>query len=438
LEGAGKLNPGRYVRLGLRFPADAKECYYSALLRVAAIATPPNEAEKSWTAAPVEDVEALIAHIGDKESIEIVKEISRVVGERSGEPWSEAPLNLLREYALRHPHPDGSSWPDSSEDQGDIRSLEMTVLNSARCSAIRAAAKLLWAHPDLLDWAKELAEGVIEDSHPAVRAASFDLAYAIGKHDLNLALSLMVRAYEGTGDAILSIQHGPYLIIHLWRREAELTPVFERALASSDARTVEVAAYWTTVGNTLENLYTTLASQAAGGPTAARVGVVRALVDIAHHHDEHRAGCLDRLAGFLEDEDDKVLDAADRIFRRDGFLDTEGAPAFAERFARSAAFGRDPNSLLHQLSEFEGSLLPYADAIEASVAHLSGPLAIATQSVHRLGMAGRDIATILLRLYQQSEGADDAALKSRCLDQWDALLRGRVGTGQDVLRKIDS
>ena len=42
LEEAGKLNPGRYVRLGLRFPADAEESYYSALLRVAAVTAPPN------------------------------------------------------------------------------------------------------------------------------------------------------------------------------------------------------------------------------------------------------------------------------------------------------------------------------------------------------------------------------------------------------------
>jgi hypothetical protein len=467
LEGAGKLNPRRYIRLGLRFPRDAKECYYSALLRIAAIAARPDEADESWTAAPVESVEALLAHIGDKTNTEIAKGISRVVGERSGEAWSEATLNLLGEYAMHHPHPDGRSWPDSFKDQSDIRSLELTVLNSARCSAIRAASQLQWAHPDLLDWAKELAEGVIQDPHPAVRAASFELAYAIGKHDLNLALSLMVRAYEGTDDAILSVEHGPYLIQYLWRRAVELAPVFERALASSDAKTAELAAYWTTVGNVLQGLYRSQARELGLMPmrkgvvglllilldrlsrrmrrpraylsSTHRVGVVRALVDIAHHHEEHRAGCLDRLAGLLDDGNEKVLDAVDRIFRRDGFLDTDEAPAFAEQFARSAAFTRDPSALLHQLSEYEGSLLPYAGAIQASVAQLSGPLASATQSVsHRHGMAGRDIATILLRLYQQSERTNDAGLKSRCLDQWDALLKARVGTGGDVLAKMDS
>ena len=167
------------------------------------------DGDESWRPAPVTDVEALFAHVGSKEKTKIAKGISRVVSDRSGEPWSEATLDLLRQYALHHPHPDGSSWRDSAEDKSDIRALEMTVLNSARCTAIRAASQLLWAHPDLLDWTKELAEGVIQDPHPAARAAAFDLAYGIGKHDLDLALSLMVRAYEGTDDSILSVQDGP-------------------------------------------------------------------------------------------------------------------------------------------------------------------------------------------------------------------------------------
>jgi len=52
-------------------------------------------------------------------------------------------------------------------------------------------------------------------------------------------------------------------------------------------------------------------------------------------------------------------------------------------------------------------------------------------------MAAGDIATILLRLYQQSEAASDRDLRRRCLDQWDALLKARVGMDQDVLTKID-
>jgi hypothetical protein len=437
LEEAGKLDPGRYVRLGLRFPAHTAEAYWSALLHVATLAVPPQDADASWAAARVEDVETLFAHIGAKSNTEIAKEICRVVGERSGEAWSNSTLALLREYALHNPHPDVDPWSDSVKSRRDSQSLEAAVLNSARCTSIRAASSLLWANPRLLDWAKDLAMQVVQDPHPALRAASFDLAFAIGKHDLGLALDLMVRAYEGTYDAILSIQRGPDLIRYLWRSESALTPVFERALASADAKTVELAAYWTTVGSTLENRYTELAGLSPRGSTAARVGVVRAFVDITHHHDEHRATCLERLLSFLEDEDEKVLDAVDRTFRRVGFLDADEAPRFAERFAFSAAFRRRPSSLLHQLSEFEGSLVPYAGTIEAIVAQLSGPLAMETQSVaHRHGMAGRDIATVLLRLYQQCE--HDADLKSRCLDHWDTLLRTRVGSGQDVLRRIDS
>ncbi len=438
LERAGQSNPAHYVRLGLRFPRDSDEAYYDSLLRVAGLVTRPNEVQNdSWSPAPVRDVEALLAHVAPAVSTQTALTVCRVVGERSGESWSEGTRARLREYALHHEHPDGKSWPDSMEKESASRRIEMACLNAVRPCAIRAIAQLLWAHPQLLDWAREVAGQVVRDPHPAVRAAALELAYAIGKHDLDCALGLLVRAYDGTDPAVLAVHYGPFLVRAVWRRESELTPVLERALRSSAEKAVELAAYWATVGNATEGMYTTLAQIAASGTPRQRVGVVRALVDVAQH-ENYRTASLAKLMPFLNDGDEHVLDAADSIFRRDGFLDMKEAPAFAHEFARSPAFRRDPTSLLHQLEEYEGSLLSFADAIEASVVQLSGVLAASTQSMaNHNAMAGRDIATILLRLYQQSESASDRDLSRRCLDQWDALLKARVGMGQDVLTKID-
>ena len=44
------------------------------------------------------------------------------------------------------------------------------------------------------------------------------------------------------------------------------------------------------------------------------------------------------------------------------------------------------------------------------------------------------LAKVLLRLYEQSE--HDRALRRRCLDAWDGLLR--EGIGYDVLHNIDA
>jgi len=440
LEEAGQLGPGHYIQLGLRFSPNADSCYYSSLLRVATITVAPKDSDEKWEAACVEDIEALIEHISEKNDVQIAQGICRVVSERSEEPWQGKTLDLLHRFALTHSDPEGRSSSDTVMTQGGISSLEVTALNSVRCLAVSAAAHLLWSHPQLLSWAISLAEEVIKDSHPAVRAASFELAYAICKHDINISCSLMVRAYMGSNVCILGAHYSQILLRFLWKREIELVPIFEQAMASSDQKTVQTASYWITIGNVMENLYIGLANLAANGPTEARIGVVSAIVDLAKHQDDLRSACLDKLRSFLNGVDDRVLETADRIFFQEGILSKADIQDFAINFVNSDAFQRDPSAFLGQLREYEGSLIPYADAIEAAVSQLSGPtLRNKTQSLaNRQGMAGSDISTILLRLYQHSERDNNTDLRSRCLDHWDSLLRAGVGTGQDVLDRLDS
>jgi hypothetical protein len=289
----------------------------------------------------------------------------------------------------------------------------------------------------LLNWAITLAEEVIKDPHPAVRAASFELAYAIAHHDIETSCSLMRRAYKDSNICILGVYYSQHLLQYLWRREEDLTPIFRQAMDSSDDKSIQSACFWATIGNIMGNLYSELASLAASGSTAARIGVVSALVHLAQHQDALREECLEKLVVFLNDGDEKVLNAANRIVFQDSILGTAEFHHFAIHLVHSAAFQRDPSAFLGQLREYEGSLLPFADAIEAAISKLSEPtLRNATQSLaNRQGMAGRDISTLLLRLYQHSERDNNTNLRSRCLDQWDALLRAGVGADQDVLER---
>jgi len=313
---------------------------------------------------------------------------------------------------------------------------------------------MLWAKPSLLHWARDLCEAVLADPHPAVRVASFDIAYALGKHDQDLALDLFLRAYLGgesrrtaaqpadasaCADVAVAVQHGPLLVRVLWKQEAPMTPLLQKALTSKDPKTAQLGGYWATVGFILQGAYAQLAQQAVAGTPSQKVGAAHALADLAHFHEECRAVCLARLVEFLNDSAEEVLDACDRVFRRDGFLHMEGAPAFCEKFALSPAFARGPTYLVHQLQQHEGSLLPFIGTVEACVKQFAGPLAASTQSMaHSNATAGSDMSTILLRLYQQAEAADVASVRSRCLDQWDALLEARVGTGMDFLSKLDA
>jgi len=460
LQSAAEADPRRFVALGLSFSPDAPRCYYSGLLRAAALTSaPPGTTAVSWAPASVRSVEALIAHMGHLQDANIAREVCRLVQGRRDESWSTSTLDLLRGYALHHPDPDSGKWATSDKHTSDA--LEGVVLNSVRCSAVHTASLLLWAQPSLLAWARDLCEAVTADPHPAVRAASFDIAYALGKHDQDLAVSFLLRAYlaasagqlpgcatallrvfrrfrRPTDDIAIAVQHGPLLVRVLWKRAEHLAPVLKKALRSKDPKTAALGGYWATIGFILQGSYAKLARRAAAGTPLQRVGAAHALADLAFFHGERRAVCLNRLAGFLDDSAEEVSDACDRIFRRDGFLRMEGAPAFCERFALSPAFARRPTYLMHQLEQHDGSLLPYLGTVQACVLQFAGPLVTSTQSMaHENASAGNDLSTILLRLYQQAEAADATAVRARCLDLWDALLEARVGTGFDYFARLD-
>jgi hypothetical protein len=437
LQEAALFMPQRYLQLGLRFPVNSPSCFFGALLRAATATKPPENASEDWIPAPVLAIENLLEHIHDKMDRETALCFNRVIRFRPDESWSDTTLYQLRIYASQHPDP--VSNPDEIAAAGHVglHELEFTILNSVRCTALLAAARLLWATPGRLNWVKNLAEDALKDSSPAVLAAILELAHAIGKHDLNLACSLLVRACAATSVPIVGTRYGRQLIKHVWRREADIEPILTQAFDSTDENAVELAGFWSTIGCVSIGIYQHLAAQASSGPAAARVGVVSALIYLTKQSVEHKPDCLSRLLEYLNDDDPKVLASTARLIGTPDFLDSPEAPEFAAKFASSAAFRMDPSALLHSLADHEGSLLPFSDAITNSVTQLAGPLADETrQPATRQWGASLDVTKLLLRLYDYSEEND--ALRSQILNHWDALLRADVGSHQHVLTKIDS
>jgi hypothetical protein len=118
-------------------------------------------------------------------------------------------------------------------------------------------------------------------------------------------------------------------------------------------------------------------------------------------------------------------------------LDSPEAPAFAVQFAKSNAFLKDPSFLLYNLLSYEGSLLPFHEAIATSVAHFSDSVADAAGALKgREWYLEMELSKLLLRLYSQAEY--NSVVRSQCLDSWDMLLRtGSLNPG-DLLAQIDA
>ena len=437
LREAALFMPQRYLQLGLQFPANSPSCFFAALLHAATATEPPENASEDWMPASVLAIETLLEHIHDKMDREIALNFTRVIRSRPDEAWSDTTLYQLRIYALYHPDPVSNTDETGAAEFDSLHELEFPILNTVRCTALLGAAHLLWATPGRLNWVKNLAEDALTDSSPAVLAANLELAYAIGKHDLNLACSLLVRACAATSVPIVGTHYGRQLINHIWQREADFEPILTQALASIDEKAVEFAGFWSTIGCVSAGIYQDLAAQAASGPVAARVGVVAALIALSGKFIEHRTECLGRLLEYSNDVDPKVLASAARLVLTPGFLDSLEAPDFAAKFANSAAFLMDPTVLLHALADHEGSMRPFSDAITNSVSQLAGPIADLTRSpARRQYGASLYVSRLLLKLYDESEQND--SLRSQCLDHWDALLRADVGSHQHILTQIDS
>jgi hypothetical protein len=437
LREAAIFMPQRYIKLGLRFPPDSPSCFFAALLHAATATEPPENADLDWISASVNDIEDLLRHIHDKMNREIALDFTRLIRSRPDEGWSDVTLDQLRIYALCYPEPDSIPGDTAATACVDLHELEFTILNTVRCTAFSAAARLLWADAGHLNWAINLAEDSLNNPSPAVLAATLELAYAIGKHDLNLACSLLVRACAATRCPIVSTQYGQQLMSHVWSRDVHIEPILRQSLDCANEKDVEQAGFWSTIGCVLKGIYLDLAAQAASGPPSARVGVVRAIIALIKQSKVHREECLTRLLNYLNDNDSKVLDAAASMIGTNGFLYSDDAPTFAAQFASTAAFLRDPSQLLCRLEDYEGSLLLFSEAISIAVSQISGPLADASSHVGRQLRSGMYIAKLLLRLYDQAEQENQRHLRSQCLDHWDALLRADVGSYQHMLTQID-
>jgi hypothetical protein len=292
-----------------------------------------------------------------------------------------------------------------------------------------------------LDWAKHLAEEALNDPSAAVHAATLELAESIGKYDQHYACSFLVRACAASPVPILCTIAGRELVRHeyVWGQEAHLGPIFQQFLECSFEAALEQSAFWVTVGFVLRGLYSDLSCKAASGPPAACVGVIRALIELSKQAKDHREECLRRLLEYLNHHDPKVLNAAARIIGAEGFLYWPEAPDFTANYARSNAFLTHPSTLLFNLGEFEGSLLPFAKSIEIVVERLSITESAAVENpARRFWRASMDVSKVLLRLYDEAEDRESRPLRDRCLGFWDTLLRADLVNQQGLLKSIDS
>ena len=439
------LQSARFARLALRMPIDSDPRYPVAILRALAERDPPSGISEGQVGeqATVAQIEAVIRRFSVlEEDREFAMSVCRAIEQRHDTTWSDDTIDLLSRFATCHADPQPGQYavsrprnPDRDGDSGDRPDVAMSSINCVRGAAAGAIEAVLFNRQELLGMLQSAVDSLLIDAHAAVRAAAAGLALPLYNIDRTAAVEAFLTACSHPEDAVLcsyDLNHFlRYTILDHWER---LKPLIERMVASRIGKVAKTGAAWAAVAWSHKGLMDDIVSACAEGTRWQRMGVADALSNaIAKGHD-HPA-VLDRLRSLFDDPEKDVRDVASGAFRAPGFFDQSSAVPLAEAFLQIRAIDDNMDDLLHGLEALTGLLKPYAPVICGLADRFAGPLAAEARDIRtRRPLDAGLLAKVMLRLYEQSE--HDRALRRRCLDAWDGLLR--EGIGYDVLRNIDA
>lgn len=429
LNQAAKTDPDRFLKLSLQFPAGTPAIYFARLWDCFA--------EHSMDLSPcsITDIESLLDKTRALCSHIALMSASRTIEHHPELQWGEAAWNLL-EMASNHAEPEVGEYTIHSEHAGTMDAdIESTSINCVRGCAAGALAALAWGNEERANRAHQLAMKLADDPHPAVRLAAAHTALAIYTVNKDRGAALMGTIAAHPDDRLLAGQAFNRLIGHArWSHSQALHLTFKRMALSELPKTAELGSRWVTAEHFQHNSCTSLYQECKNGSLAQRVGVATMLAQLVAQEAANGLEMESDLTAKFDDSHRDVRAAASRVFQVESFLQCPAGSRIASAFAGSQAFLEDSESLVWQLSRQSIDLIPHAATVLVVANRLAEELAAETRSIQsRLGMAGRELSTLLLRLYDAAIKQGDADLARSCLDRWDGLLANRVGDAETHL-----
>lgn len=409
----------RFVRLALKFPEDAPTVYFSRIWDAMG-----DRAADLESCEPIE-LDALLTRTmatGDRNALIAV---CRAIERHPNAQWGPSVWKAL-DTASSHQDPKGEGFAVHSEGRPDV---EATSLNCVRGVAASAFAALAWNNGERCGLVKGRAMRLAEDPHPAVRVAAAHAAYAIYTVDRDGGVAGLLKIAESNDDRVLAGRWMNRLIgVARWSHRGVLHPLCERMSVSRDDQVAKQGAQWITAERfqfkTCEDAYL----KCRHGNAVQRQGVAEMLIQLVCDELVDGDAVEAELTTLFDDPHEQVRAAAAGVFRIDGVLQSDLGARLADAFVRSTAFVENSEDLIWPVSHKAIDLVKYKTAVFASVDRFAAELAEHTRSMrNRMGMAGRELSALLLRLYDAATKLGDRVLANQCLDRWDALLENRVG-----------
>ena len=425
-------DPDRFAGLALRLPSDAHPVYL----------------ERTLSALKTGAVDSEIKLQVCRQAFERSRgpcgqSIAEVLG-RIPDPLPRDAVRMLHWIATEHEDPVARTW--QAEDAG---------IDSARGSAADAVRRLVARDAGYLKRFRTTLERLIRDPSASVRACAVGTLREVGEHDPALGMKLFLDVNLSEDGLLTAPQVYRFIRDHLRDRFADVRPLIERMLGSSESEICEAGARLASLaalehagaGKVPEGAMqpavaamsaqpghrsaADLAADAMRGGPAHRLGVAHvAAANLPL--PEYRAWSAATLTALFDDSDARVRRRAATCFRhlQDAPLDTHSR--LIEAFCASKAFGDDPAALLHPL--------------DASRERLPGVTCTVCETyLDRLATEWRDmathrreealtVATLAFRTYRQHP---DDAWTSRALDLIDRLCLERIGDARDALEQFE-
>ena len=439
-----KRFPERFGQLALQFPDDVHPYYVSAILDGLGKKNPGEEVleseKESWMPARVKTIEAVFDKYNNVDDRESALSFCRIIAERADEHWSRRTIEKLINLAQSFADPENDSAKSGKNKNGQVTTvaqLYQISINCVRGVAATAIGRLLWEKAGMLDIVKPGIESLIHDPHPAVRIAAIDAIEPV----LNINKNLAVRWFRATSKGDLRVAASPkatkifnYIIpSHFKKVKGIIKKMVKWPLedvAEEGAR--QVTARWLFHG-----FFKREFKKCKMGTIAQRKGVANVAVSFLDD-EQYSEKCKKILRPFMNDSAREVRDEVSRIFTKKDVLDGARYAGFIRELIQSKAFADDSDYLIWQLKESAGNLLDVADVIFSICEELSTTLIEKTRNIASgFVTEPRQIAGILLRLYDQAEGKGNKTIANRCLDIWDTFFEKRVGRTMELTMAIE-
>ena len=264
---------------------------------------------------------------------------------------------MLHWLATEHEDPDRELWREDAGGGQTYYNGEIYThgINTTRGRAVEAVQRLILTDETYIHRLRPTIYRMLDDPSAAVRSCVAGVLRAVAVHDSALGMTLF-RSMNLSEDRLLATVHASeYIRSHVQDGFADLRPIVERMLRSTDSQVCVAGARLASLAAMVHESAADLGDEALQGTPCQRLGVARVVArNVAV--PRFRDWCQARLVILFDDHDERVRQATADCFSRlpDETLDTYGD--MIESFCDSRAFPGGAFWLFQALEEARGRL----------------------------------------------------------------------------------